>query len=196
VRVWLMPLVEARAEADLGGRWRIRARAAASVGEFLRWCTLGKAELWSHGVNDARSGPAPNWRSRCWAEVYFNDANCLVRPRHLLSRPPSWPQTVRGNAWTSTWSPHSGWCFCPALTSLSLYCISGLCCVAAAAWSLPVCQAWICSMWPLTAHIMLISMQNMSDCCLPKQGRNPKCFTYCCAIKLVTPLESISLLMY
>jgi hypothetical protein len=82
-------LVEARAEADLGGRWRIRARAAASVGEFLRWCALGKAELWSHGVNDARSGPAPNWRSRCRAEVCFNDANCLVRPQHLLSRPPS-----------------------------------------------------------------------------------------------------------
>lgn len=64
-RVWPTPLVEARAEADLGGRWRIRARAAVSVGEFLRWCALGKAELWSHGVNDARSGPAPNWRSRC-----------------------------------------------------------------------------------------------------------------------------------
>jgi hypothetical protein len=63
--IWLMPLVEDHAEADLGERWRIRARAAVSVGEFLRWCALGKAELWSHGVNDARSGPAPNWRSRC-----------------------------------------------------------------------------------------------------------------------------------
>jgi hypothetical protein len=71
-----------RAVAHQGARGGVRRRVPTMV-------RLGKAELWSHGVNDARSGPAPNWRSRCRAEVCFNDANCLVRPQHLLSRPPS-----------------------------------------------------------------------------------------------------------
>jgi hypothetical protein len=74
-RAWATPPVEA---ADPGGRWRIRTRTVASVGVFLRQCALGKAELWSHNVNDTQSGPASSWRPRprllrCRVEICFND---------------------------------------------------------------------------------------------------------------------------